>query len=76
MSRIASDDGRLVYVGNLPDSVRERDLDDLFAKYGRIRNINIKTPARPPSYAFVEYDDPRYVSDSATPYSCSCASAR
>lgn len=59
MSRYAADEGRLIFVGNLPDDVRERELDDLFYKYGRIRNIEIKTPSRPPSYAFVEFDDRR-----------------
>jgi hypothetical protein len=32
MSRAAADRGCLVYVGNLPDDVRERELDDLFSK--------------------------------------------
>ena len=59
MSRYAADEGRLVFVGNLPEDVRERELDDLFYKYGRIRNIEIKTPSRPPAYAFVEFDDRR-----------------
>lgn len=31
-----------IYVGNLPMDVRERELDDLFYKYGRIRDIEIK----------------------------------
>lgn len=61
MSRIAADEGRLVYVGNLPEDVRERDLGDLFEKYGKIVHIEIKIPARPPNFAFIEYDDWRYV---------------
>jgi splicing factor, arginine/serine-rich 1 len=59
MSRYAADEARLVYVGNLPEDVRDRDLDDLFAKYGRIRSVDIKHPQRPPPFAFVEFDDPR-----------------
>jgi hypothetical protein len=31
-----------VYVGNLPDDVRRSEVEDLFAKYGRIRDIDIK----------------------------------
>jgi hypothetical protein len=31
-----------IYVGNLPMDVRERELDDLFYKYGRIKDIEIK----------------------------------
>lgn len=72
--------GKLVYVGNLPQDVRERDIDDLFAKvgcvglsllcnrihmsshaqYGRIKYIDVKTPARPPAFAFVEFEDSRW----------------
>ena len=46
-----------VYVGNLPVDIRERELEDLFYKYGRIRDIDIKRPARPPAFAFVAFDD-------------------
>eukprot|EP00199_Chlamydomonas_sp_CCMP681_P004767 CAMPEP_0119105586 /NCGR_PEP_ID=MMETSP1180-20130426/3504_1 /TAXON_ID=3052 ORGANISM="Chlamydomonas cf sp, Strain CCMP681" /NCGR_SAMPLE_ID=MMETSP1180 /ASSEMBLY_ACC=CAM_ASM_000741 /LENGTH=120 /DNA_ID=CAMNT_0007090671 /DNA_START=147 /DNA_END=505 /DNA_ORIENTATION=+ len=53
-----------VYVGNLPLDVRERELEDLFYKYGRIRNIDLKTPTRPPAFAFLEFDDPRDAADS------------
>eukprot|EP01023_Acetabularia_acetabulum_P049810 TRINITY_DN5339_c0_g1_i1.p1 TRINITY_DN5339_c0_g1~~TRINITY_DN5339_c0_g1_i1.p1 ORF type:complete len:351 (+),score=81.14 TRINITY_DN5339_c0_g1_i1:415-1467(+) len=54
-----SSDGRMVFVGNLPLDIRERELDDLFYKYGKIMRIDLKTPARPPAYAFIEYDDSR-----------------
>eukprot|EP01024_Parvocaulis_polyphysoides_P058546 TRINITY_DN629_c0_g1_i1.p1 TRINITY_DN629_c0_g1~~TRINITY_DN629_c0_g1_i1.p1 ORF type:complete len:333 (-),score=55.61 TRINITY_DN629_c0_g1_i1:280-1278(-) len=54
-----SSDGRMVFVGNLPLDIRERELDDLFYKYGKILRIDLKTPARPPAYAFIEYDDSR-----------------
>lgn len=48
-----------VYVGNLPLDIRERELDDLFYKYGRIREIDLKQPARPPAFAFIAFDDVR-----------------
>lgn len=50
-----------VYVGNLPADVRRRELEDLFAKYGRILDVSIKGGARPAtsSYAFVTFEDPR-----------------
>jgi arginine/serine-rich splicing factor 1/9 len=48
-----------IYVGNLPIDIREREIDDLFYKYGRIRDIDLKTPARPPAFAFVTFEDPR-----------------
>lgn len=34
-------------------------VDDLQFRYGRIRDIDIKTPARPPAFAFVTFDDHR-----------------
>ncbi|GAB4815099.1 hypothetical protein N2152v2_002145 [Parachlorella kessleri] len=64
MARAAADTGRLVYCGNLPDDVREREVEDLFAKYGRIRAVDLKSPVRPPAYAFIEFDDPRDAEDS------------
>lgn len=57
MSNYAAEEGRLVYVSNLPDDVRERDIDNIFGKYGRIRAVNIKP--RPPPFAFVEFSDRR-----------------
>lgn len=42
------------------DDVREREVEDLFAKYGRIRSVDLKSPVRPPAYAFIEFDDNRY----------------
>lgn len=50
---------RRVFVGNLPQDIRERELEDLFYKYGRILEIDLKLPPRPPGFAFVEFDDPR-----------------
>ena len=47
---------RTVYVGNLPLDVKERELDDVFYKCGRIMEIDLKIPARPPGFAFIELD--------------------
>lgn len=55
----AAEEGRLIYVSNLPDDVRERDIDNIFGKYGRIRGVNIKKLSRPPPFAFVEFSDRR-----------------
>lgn len=35
-----------IFIGNLPMDVRERELEDLFHKYGRIRNIDMKVGER------------------------------
>lgn len=45
-----------IYVGNLPVDIRTKDVEDLFFKYGRIRDIDCKTPARPPAFAFVDFE--------------------
>ncbi|GJN14170.1 hypothetical protein PR202_gb00959 [Eleusine coracana subsp. coracana] len=52
-----------IYVGNLPGDIREREVEDLFYKYGRIVDIDLKVPPRPPGYAFVEFEDPRDAED-------------
>ncbi|KAF1746223.1 hypothetical protein GCK72_022676 [Caenorhabditis remanei] len=49
-----------VYVGNLPSDVREKEIEDIFHKYGEIRNIDIKSRSRDsPAFAFIQFDDRR-----------------
>uniref|UniRef100_A0A8D2PZQ1 RRM domain-containing protein n=1 Tax=Varanus komodoensis TaxID=61221 RepID=A0A8D2PZQ1_VARKO len=52
-------DGR-IYVGNLPADVREKDLEELFYKYGRIRDIELKSKRGLVPFAFVRFEDPRF----------------
>ena len=47
---------RTIYVGNLPLDVKERELDDVFYKCGRIVEIDLKLPPRPPGFAFIEFE--------------------
>ncbi|KAM7481623.1 hypothetical protein LguiB_006206 [Lonicera macranthoides] len=54
---------RTIYVGNLPGDIREREVEDLFYKYGPIVEIDLKIPPRPPGYAFVEFEDRRDAED-------------
>ncbi|XP_070036311.1 serine/arginine-rich splicing factor SR30-like isoform X3 [Nicotiana tomentosiformis] len=54
---------RTIYVGNLPGDIREREVEDLFYKYGHIVEIDLKVPPRPPGYAFVEFEDSRDADD-------------
>jgi len=56
-------DGCRIYVGNLPNDVREKEVDDLFYKYGRIRDISIKGGRGGPAFAFLEFSDPRDADD-------------
>ncbi|KAG7224021.1 hypothetical protein INR49_015278, partial [Caranx melampygus] len=55
-------DGR-IYVGNLPMDVQERDIEDLFYKYGKIREIELKNNRGTIPFAFVRFEDPRDADD-------------
>ncbi len=50
-----------VYVGNLPPDIRTKDVEDVFYKYGAIRDIDLKNRRGGPPFAFVEFEDPRWV---------------
>lgn len=54
---MSSRNSRTIYVGNLPGDILLSEVEDLFYKYGRIVNIDLKNPPRPPGYAFVECED-------------------
>ncbi len=49
-----------VYVGNLPSNIHQRDLEDVFYKYGSIVNVDLHLN-KPTPFAFVEFEDPRWV---------------
>lgn len=51
-----------VYCGNLPNDVKDREVDDLFYKYGRIRDVHVVRRDRT-AFAFVEYSDYRDAED-------------
>lgn len=50
-----------IYVGNLPPDIREKDISDIFYKYGEIATIDLKknTHGVGPPFAFVEFKDRR-----------------
>ncbi|GAB2265006.1 Serine/arginine-rich splicing factor sr34a [Dionaea muscipula] len=54
---------RTIYVGNLPSDVKEWEVEDIFYKYGRILDIELKLPPRPPCYCFVEFENSRDAED-------------
>jgi len=54
---------RMIYVGNLPADIREWEVEDIFYKYGRILDIELKIPPRPPCYCFVEFENSRDAED-------------
>lgn len=47
-----------LYVGRLSSRTRSRDLEDMFSKYGRVRDVDMKR-----DYAFVEFGDARDADD-------------
>jgi len=51
-----------IYIGNLPSDVRDSEVEDVFARYGRIRSLDIKSGGGR-AFAFVEYDDSRDADD-------------
>lgn len=54
---------RTIYVGNLPADIKEHEIEDLFYKYGRILDIELKLPPRPPCFCFVEFESARDADD-------------
>ncbi|XP_057521123.1 serine/arginine-rich splicing factor RS2Z32-like isoform X1 [Amaranthus tricolor] len=50
--------GTRLYVGHLSSRTRTHDLDDIFSRYGRVRDVDMKR-----DYAFVEFSDPRDAED-------------
>lgn len=50
-----------IYVGNLPTTIRAKDVEDIFSKYGRVLYVDLKD-RRQPYFAFVEFEDARSVS--------------
>ncbi|XWS31727.1 hypothetical protein CRYUN_Cryun23aG0100500 [Craigia yunnanensis] len=60
---MSSRSSRTLYVGNLPGDIREREVEDLFYKYGPIAHVDLKIPPRPPGYAFVEFEEARDAED-------------
>ncbi|KAM6986285.1 serine/arginine-rich splicing factor 1B-like [Aplochiton taeniatus] len=52
-----------IYVGNLPPDIRTKDVEDVFYKYGAIRDIDLKNRRGGPPFAFVEFEDTRDAED-------------
>ncbi|KAK9913355.1 hypothetical protein M0R45_037173 [Rubus argutus] len=50
--------GTRLYVGRLSSRTRSRELEDVFSRYGRVRDVDMKR-----DFAFVEFSDPRDADD-------------
>ena len=46
-----------VYVANLPNKVSESNLEEVFAKYGNIRYIDLKRELKSAPYALIAYQN-------------------
>ena len=49
-----------IYVGNLPFSVRDNELSELFSEYGEVKSANVimdRSSGLAKGYGFVEMDD-------------------
>ncbi|KAH3764524.1 RNA-binding motif protein, X-linked 2 [Pelomyxa schiedti] len=62
---------RCLFVGNLPYSFKERDLEDLFERCGAVKNVTVgmnKQTGQSKCYAFVEFEDRRDAADALAKY--------
>ncbi|XP_011314348.1 probable splicing factor, arginine/serine-rich 6 [Fopius arisanus] len=50
-----------VYVGDLGSSASKHEIENVFSKYGPLRNVWVAR--NPPGFAFVEFEDPRDAED-------------
>lgn len=48
-------------MGNLLNNASKNELEDVFSKYGPIRNVWVAR--NPPGFAFIEFEDPRDAED-------------
>ncbi len=58
--------GNKLYVGNLPFSVTEDELRDLFARHGEVQSVNVimdRETGRPRGFGFIEMGDSSAASD-------------
>ncbi|XP_045176723.2 probable splicing factor, arginine/serine-rich 6 isoform X2 [Mercenaria mercenaria] len=60
MSRGSNSDCK-VYVGDLGYGAAKQELEEVFQRYGPLRNVWVAR--NPPGFAFVEFEDPRDVED-------------
>jgi cold-inducible RNA-binding protein len=58
--------GKKLYVGNLPFSVTEEELRELFGRHGSVDSVSVITDretGRPRGFAFVEMSEPSAATD-------------
>ena len=50
-----------IYVGGLGNNVSKYELEDIFNRYGKLKNVWVAR--NPPGFAFVEFEDERDAED-------------
>ncbi|KAG9402121.1 hypothetical protein AC1031_007822 [Aphanomyces cochlioides] len=50
-----------VYVGGIPKSAGNREIEEAFQRFGKI--VNVWIARNPPGFAFVDFEDPRDADD-------------
>ncbi|CAG0882793.1 unnamed protein product [Darwinula stevensoni] len=55
-----------VYIGNLARGTSKYDLEDVFRKFGPMKNVWVARS--PPGFAFVQYEDPRDAEDAVSSF--------
>ncbi len=58
--------GNKLYVGNLPFSVTEDELRDVFARHGEVQSVNVimdRETGRPRGFGFIEMSDSSAAAD-------------
>ena len=50
-----------IYVGSLGNNVSKYELEDIFNRYGKLKNVWVAR--NPPGFAFVEFEDERDAED-------------
>ncbi len=53
---------RRLYVGNLPNDVRSKDIEDLFHKF-KVMDVNLKLPRGGLPFAFLEFESSKDAED-------------
>ncbi|KAK1442683.1 RNA recognition motif RRM containing protein [Babesia gibsoni] len=58
-----NEDSSRVYIGNLPDTCTQKDIEDEFEKFGKIVSFELKKTVSGTAFAFLEFEDVRDAQD-------------
>lgn len=58
-----SQDSTRVYIGNLPDTCSQKEVENEFEKFGKILSCELKKTVSGTAFAFMEFEDARDAQD-------------